>query len=349
MNGVSVAAGIVVVLGMVLDIGLTVLHPTIEGPFSHRLNRQVWGLLRALARSLGRQRLLIFAGPLATVTMLISWLAGVWIGFALIYLPFISRFSSSVHFPHRGLFAALYASATMITTLGLGDLLPTHNAIRVAVACEAGLGVAIVSAAISYILSVYPLATQTRAHALRFSDLELRSPAAASQFIAATGVSGLAALHQQLIDSHQSLRRFSVLYYFHPDSEKESVTRLLQSATILCIVARWSPPQDLPAYGATVARGLQKTLTRIRADYQSRYIGGRQGQPPRRLSRSEPITAADLQTLRRQLGSDLSAADDQEIEEFTNFSTAMEQFLAALARSQLYDRQPLLAQLTTNR
>jgi hypothetical protein len=344
MTAVSVAAGTVLVLGMVLDIGLTVLHPTIEGPLSRRLNREVWRLVRVIARR--RRRLLIFAGPLATVTMLISWLAGIWMGFALIYLPFASRFSSSVHFPDRGLFAALYASATMITTLGLGDLLPTHNAIRVAVVCEAGLGVAIVSAAISYVLSVYPLATQTRAHAQRFSDLEVRSPAAATQFIAATGVSGLAALHQQLIDSHQSLRRFSVLYYFTPTSKQESVTRLLESATILCVVARWSPPPDFPAYGATVARGLQATLTRIRTDYERRFISGRHRQPSRQAS-SEHVNASTLQTLRRQLHSDQWAAHEpSETDEFGTFVSEMDRFLAGLARAQLYDHQPLLAQLT---
>ncbi|MBV9193468.1 MAG: two pore domain potassium channel family protein [Solirubrobacterales bacterium] len=120
----------------------------------------------------------------------VAWLGGLWLGFGLIYLPFVDHFSSTVHFVHRGAFTALYASASVLTTLGLGDVLPTQNGMRVAVVCEAAAGVATLSAAISYVLSVYPLATQTRAHALYLSDLRLRAPRAASEYIAATGNTG---------------------------------------------------------------------------------------------------------------------------------------------------------------
>ena len=188
------------VLVCALDIGLTVLHPTIQGPLSHRLTRRIWRLIRGLALLLRAPRLLIFAGPMATVALLFAWLAGLWIGFAVLYLPFVDHFSSSVHFSHKGIFAALYTSATMLTTHGLGDLLPTQDGMRVAVVCEAAAGVATVSAAISYILSVYPLATQNRARALYLADLQLNSPTAATEYLTASGDSGLAEIHQRLID-----------------------------------------------------------------------------------------------------------------------------------------------------
>ena len=317
------------------------------GPISHRLNREVWRLVRQTARTTRSRGVLHFAGPLATVTMLMGWLAGLWVGFALIYLPFVAHFSSSVHTRPSGLFAALYASATMLTTLGIGDLLPIRNGMRVAIASEAGLGVATVSAAISYILSVYPLTTQTRAHALRFSDLHVRSPTAARAFIAAAGLSGLASLHQQLIDSHQSLRRFPVLYYFHPQREEESVKRLLESATILCIVARWARPAELPGYTATVACGLQATLTRVRRDYETRYIGGRSGAPEREHPPDEQLRAT-LRSLREQPYETAAPTDPtaKEVKEFEAFLTAMERFLAGLSRSQLYHHEPLLHQLS---
>jgi hypothetical protein len=107
MNAVSVAAGVLVVAAMALDVGLTVLHPTSTGPISHRVNREVWRLVRWTARTPRSRGVLNFAGPLATVTMMTGWLAGLWVGFALIYLPFVARFSSSGHARPGGLFAAL--------------------------------------------------------------------------------------------------------------------------------------------------------------------------------------------------------------------------------------------------
>jgi hypothetical protein len=116
------------VFGIALDMALTVLHPTIRGAFSHRLTRGLWRAIRALALLTDSRRILTFAGPLTTVALFFSWLAGLWLGFALIYLPFMDSFSASVQFGHRGLFAALYTSASVLTTLGLGDVLPRRRA-----------------------------------------------------------------------------------------------------------------------------------------------------------------------------------------------------------------------------
>ncbi len=346
MNVVSVTAGVAIVFGIALDMALTVLHPTIRGAFSHRLTRGLWRLIRALSVVTGSRRVLTFAGPLATVALFVSWLGGLWLGFALIYLPFVDQFSSTVHLVHKGVFTALYGSASVLTTLGLGDVLPTQNGIRVAVVCEAAAGVATVSAAISYVLSVYPLATQTRAHALYLSDLRLRSPSAACEYIAATGNTGVSEIHQRLIDGHQSLRRFPVLYYFHPDAEEESVVRLLESATVLCAVARWAPPGEVTPYGFRLAEGLKTTLELIRTDYLAKYIAGQIGQPE---DQQVPVeeAAKTLQFLRGQLASPLAEAPPNTLDaqQFARFTSNMDHLLAGLARAHVYEHQPLLRRL----
>ena len=343
MNVLSVIVGIAIVLGIALDMALTVLHPTIRGAFSHRLTRTVWRMIRGLSVATGSRRIFTFAGPLATVALFVAWLGGLWLGFGLIYLPFVDQLSSTVHFVHRGVFAALYASASVLTTLGLGDVLPTQNGMRVAVVCEAAAGVATLSAAISYVLSVYPLATQTRAHALYLSDLRLRSPRAACEYIAATGNTGVAEVHQRLIEGHQSLRRFPVLYYFHPDAEEESVIRLLESAVVLCAVARWAPPDEVTPYGFRVAEGLRRTLELIRADYLAKYVAGHIGQVGRDQIPTEEA-AVTLRSLRERLASPLSKArlSDSDARQFTRFTADMDHLLEGLARAHVYDHQPLL-------
>ena len=69
MSVLAVTVGIVIVLGVAVDMALTVLHPTIRGAFSHRLTRGLWRIIRALSVTTGSRRLLTFAGPLATVAL----------------------------------------------------------------------------------------------------------------------------------------------------------------------------------------------------------------------------------------------------------------------------------------
>jgi len=153
----------------------------------------------------------------------------------------------------------------------------------------------------------------------------------------------VAEVHQRLIEGHQSLRRFPVLYYFHPDAEEESVTRLLESAVVLCAVARWAPPDEVTPYGSRVAEGLQITLELIRADYLAKYIAGHIGQPSDEQIPTR-AAAATVRSLREQLASPLAAGQlsDSEARQFTRFATNMDHLLAGLARAHVYDHEPIV-------
>ena len=345
MSELAVIAGVALIATVLVDMGLTVLHPTIRGPLSHRLTRLVWRLARAVARVSGRRVVLEFAGPLVTVSLLATWIVGLWLGFGLVLVASIGHFSSSVHLGHSGLLAALYSSATDLTTLGIGDLLPASAGARTVVAAEAVAGVATVSAAISYVLSVYPLATQTRAYALLLSDLGLRTPEGALAYLRAAGDSGLADVHERLINGHQSLRRLSVLYYFDTGRDRESVGRMLETASVLCAIARWAPPRELTTYGHHVARGLQATLRRIRRDYEGRYIGGETGTT--NFSETGEAAARDqLNTLRRLARREgAQPPDHHEARAFAEFVQDMDELLDGYARSHLMDHRPLAERL----
>lgn len=345
IGSVAVIAGVALIAAVLMDMGLTVLHPTIRGPVSHRVTRLVWRLARAVARASGRRVVLEFAGPLVIVSLLATWIVGLWLGFGLVLVPSIAHFSSSVRLGHSGLLAALYASATDLTTLGIGDLLPGSAGARVVVSAEAMAGVATVSAAISYVLSVYPLATQTRAYALLLSDLGLRTPEGAMAYLRAAGDAGLSDIHERLINGHQSLRRFSVLYYFDSGRSRESVGRMLETASVLCAIARWAPPPELTTYGHHVARGLQATLSRIRRDYESRYIGGETGTTS--LSESGEAAARNLLNALHRLARREGAPppEHDEARAFAGFVQDMDELLVGYARSHLMDHQALAQRL----
>jgi hypothetical protein len=87
----SVALGGVLVLLVAWDIVLTVLHPSARGPLSYLANRVSWAVVRDLLTRLRWRQRLTAAGPLAMLLNVLAWVGGLWLGFALIYLPFVDR------------------------------------------------------------------------------------------------------------------------------------------------------------------------------------------------------------------------------------------------------------------
>jgi hypothetical protein len=84
--------------------------------------------------------------------------------------------------------------------------------------------------------------TRQRSAALHASDLGLTEPAQVVRV--AVGSSVLVDLQQALIEAHQNVTRFPVLYYFHPDQPEESMNRLLRAGIVVCLVLRWGVRQD---------------------------------------------------------------------------------------------------------
>ena len=241
MDAVLIAAGALVVALLGWDIALTLLHPAARGPLGDRANRWAWRLVRAVSRS---RRVLSYAGPLAMAANMLLWVVGLWLGFALIY-------ASAMDFGD-----ALYKSGEAITTVGFGDVAFDPEWLRYVAVFEAAGGLGAFTAAIAYVLSVYPLVTAIRASALF-----------ASLYADAGDTSQVAVLTRRLIESHEHVKRFPVLYYFESGDEAESMTTLLKASVATCVALRES------GEGAR-AVPLERALLRLFDDLEGDYIGG---------------------------------------------------------------------------
>jgi hypothetical protein len=223
------------------DIALTLLHPAARGPVGDRANRWAWRLVRAVSRS---RRVLSYAGPLAMAAHMLLWVAGLWLGFTLVY-------ASGMEFDE-----ALYKSGEALTTVGFGDVEFDPEWLRYVAVFEAAGGLGAFTAAIAYVLSVYPLVTAIRASAL-FASLSAE----------AGDTSQAPVLTQHLIESHEHVKRFPVLYYFESGDEAESMTTLLRASVSMCIALQEAgdEPRAVP---------LERALTRLLDDLERDYIGG---------------------------------------------------------------------------
>lgn len=153
----STVAGILLI-GVALRDGFEALFvPDGRMLLSRGVMRAWWRLLRR------RPRARPLAGPLILLTILTCWLALLICGWALVLWP---------HFPEHFVFArgargrdlvdALYLSVVTLATIGYGDVTPAADALRLLLPLEALLGFGLLTAAVSWLLSVYPALSRRR-------------------------------------------------------------------------------------------------------------------------------------------------------------------------------------------
>lgn len=218
-----VAAGLVLVLTGVREVFHTLLHPGGIGVLTPRVFRHTW---RAGKRLGLRGRSL--AGPLAIVLSSGAWTLLMAVGFALVYLPSMPRgFVVSDGVPAGGSFLdALYVSVTALSTLGVGDIVAERAALRLAVVTEALIGFALLTAAISWILSIAAAVGRRRTFAARLRPLvpggrlAVGGPPAAQAVVLHDLAAGLAELRVDLFQQPSS-------YFFHAPHEQLSLAATL--------------------------------------------------------------------------------------------------------------------------
>jgi hypothetical protein len=128
---------------------------------SRAVMRGWWRLLRWAA--VRRPAVLPLAGPLILLTILACWLLLLVLGWALVLWPhFPERFAFAPGAEGSALVDAFYLSLVTLSTIGYGDVTPASDVFRILVPLEALLGFGLLTAAVSWLLSVYPALSRRR-------------------------------------------------------------------------------------------------------------------------------------------------------------------------------------------
>lgn len=257
MDVVSVVAGLALI-GLVLrDIFDTLFHPHGNGILSERLARSVWALVRRPARR--RRSLLTVAGPVAFLMVIVSWVTLMVLGGALIIEPAMPESYSAIPGQDRpeGFGDAVYTSFVNLTSLGYGDFVPTTLGLKLLGPTQAAMGLGILSAAISWILSVYAV--------LRTS----RSTAREIDLIADSGAldpADLPAITSKLVDLDIELRQFPIAYYFPSIDRRREIALALDRLLELVEAA--------PLDGTPQAHRAEAAADGLLAAVNDRFLGG---------------------------------------------------------------------------
>lgn len=322
---------------------LTLLHPTGRGPISYAANRATWSIARGVAIRVLDGRGLSYAGPLAVVTNVFGWVLGMWLGYALVYLPFVEGFSydPTTPFEGRGFAEALYLSGAALTTVGFGDVVAGGNLLRLVTVAQAATGFGVLSAAIAFVLSIYPLITQLRSTGLQLAAAGALEIEGAARVVEHAGPSELAAVLRQLTDSHESLKRFPVLYYFESGNPEESLTVFVRGSVLLLVMLRCGPSAGV-GYRAVYAEALEYSIARLLDDLEKDFVGGRGRAADKPTRPGDP--AERLRALVGALRQEGTGRIEPEpgLGELANFVARADAVLAAVAHEHGHDPRPIL-------
>lgn len=241
----SNAAGVLVVLLVLRDIVHELFHPSGTGSLSNSVRRALWRVFNVAARR--RRGVLAMAGPTMLLTAVLTWAALLALGWALVFLPYMPeqfRFASPLRPASQGGFAdALYFSLITLTTLGFGDITPTQPLLRLLATVEAGIGFALLTAGISWILSIYPVLGRRRTLARRVFLVrsgEERALCKLAELEPCVAAAVLGELAAALAHAHVDLIQSVISYYF-VDSDRH-----VALAVVLPYVAQLADEASAP-------------------------------------------------------------------------------------------------------
>jgi hypothetical protein len=207
------------------DIFDTLFHPSGKGMLSRALPRFLWrGVRRIGVRYPLAQEL---CGPVTLLAVIASWAALLAVGWAFVFWPHLMGgfllapgLSSSAQ---GGFVDALYLSLVTLTTLGYGDITPTSGWLKVLVPLEALVGFGLLTASLSWVVSLYPAFSRHRSLAHEVSlvrKAESETGIGVRQMDPLAAEQMLGSLTTQLIAVQTDLIHFPISYYFRSSKER---------------------------------------------------------------------------------------------------------------------------------
>ena len=253
------ALGAAMVLYVLRDMFHTIWHPSGQGALSRLVIELVWRGSRVLKR---RSKQTSMVGPVALLTVILVWAGTILVGWTLIYWPHMSEgfsFSSGLEPSRRiDVMDSLYVSLVTVATLGYGDIVPTYLWLRLLSPLEALIGFALLTAAVSWVLQIYPALARRRALAVRLALLERLDYAGALYDMDSSAASTLLdSLTQELVRVRVDLTQYAETYYFREADSTASLPARLPYALAIASAGQTSARRDLRVAASALGEAVE--------------------------------------------------------------------------------------------
>jgi hypothetical protein len=260
--------GALLVLTALRDVFHTLWHPRGFGSLGRHVFRLVW-------RIASRGRPTELGGPLGLLTVVVVWTGLVVAGWTLVYLPHMPESFSFGGALQPGessdLVTSAYLSLVTVGTLGFGDIVPATAPLRLVVPLQALVGFLLFTAAISWVLQVYPALTRRRSLAKR---LHVMAENDAVSFVGTGSPAVVAQLLQSLVEDlltvSSDFLQYGSSYYFREGDRTQSLAANLPFALDLVAAGERSPSPDVRHLTALLRDAVAGTAATL-----EEYVGPR--------------------------------------------------------------------------
>jgi hypothetical protein len=253
---IALIGGLLVAV-VVRDVFHTLFHPIGHGSIAPQVMKFVWWLLRLFPPD---RRIASLTGPLGIALVVLTWGAIAILGWAMLYLaqmPDGFAYSSELNRDGRNeVFDSLYLSLVTIGTLGFGDIVPISPILRVIVPLEALFGFMLLTAAVSWVLQIYPALHRRRVLALELSTLREARRVNPNLGIDAIPTHVLTGLADAVVEARNDFTQYGATYYFRDLEADASLASSLEYATQLATEASTAQPQTRLA-GALITAAVE--------------------------------------------------------------------------------------------
>lgn len=162
---VTITGAVTVVL-VLRDLFHTIWHPSGHGLLAPLVMRGTWRATRSLG-----ERARSLAGPLGILLVMVAWASLAVLGWALVFLPHLPgsfSYATGLLPDQRSMpLDALYLALVTVTTAGFGDIVPVEGWLRAVTPLAALMGITLVTAAVTWVLQLYPALARRRVLAVR--------------------------------------------------------------------------------------------------------------------------------------------------------------------------------------
>ena len=273
MEWVVTLVGVLLVTAVVRDVFHTLFHPVGHGSIAPQVMKTVWRLLRLLPAD---RRIATLTGPLGIAVVVLTWGFMAVVGWTLIYfaqMPEGFAYGSELNPAARhDLIDSLYLSLVTIATLGFGDVVPTSVSLRLAAPFEALFGFMLLTAAVSWVLEIYPALHRRRVLAMQLSTLRRAREAEPDAGIDGVPVDVLTSLAASVVEARNDFTQYGATYYFRDLEVDASLAASLEYATQLAAEASASSRPQMRMAGALMSTAVDSLAELL--DQEFLQLGG---------------------------------------------------------------------------
>jgi hypothetical protein len=223
--------GFAIIAIPIVDIFQTLFHPAGRGTLSDWTAHIIWKIFRKIAKL--RRGVLTFAGPTAILTIIVKWAGLTILGFSFIYwahiqndFSFSQQMDRASHVTFWGAFD--YSLSALITQTE--GFYPKSIWLHFISGIEAIIGFGLLTASVSWLLSIYPVLEAQRSVAHRATLLhEAEKQTGLDLLEDKTGQvsSWLLALAGDLAGLRNQMSQFPIVYYFNVGEKPTAIAGIL--------------------------------------------------------------------------------------------------------------------------